>query len=301
MTISNMPGAEVDIDEALIRRLLREQHDDLAALPLRIVANGWDNTLARLGEDLVVRLPRRAAAAELIEHEQRWLPRLAEHLPLPVPAPRRCGVPGAGYPWAWSICPWFDGSNAAVSPPRDPMATAALLGRFLAALHTEAPADAPANPYRGVPLRRRQALVERYLARLGSSVDARAVLRLWNAACALNPHDGPPLWLHGDLHPANIVVRDSEVAAVVDFGDLTGGDPATDISIAWMLLPPEARPAFRAALGGVDDVTWRRAAGNGLAHALACLASSADNAPMAAVGRRTLDALLADRDLAAGH
>lgn len=300
MTASNMPTAEVEIDEALIRRLLRQQHADLAERPLRIVANGWDNLLARLGDDLVVRLPRRALAAVLIEHEQRWLPQLAPRLPLPIPAPVRNGTPAAGYPWAWSICPWFDGDNAAQAPPLDIAAAAVALGRFLAALHTEAPADAPENAYRGVPLRQRQAVVERYLAKLSASaLDLRRVRRRWEEACDLPPHGGPPLWLHGDLHPANLVVRDGALAAVVDFGDLTGGDPATDISIAWMLLPPEARPIFRDALGGVDDTTWRRAAGNALAHALACLASSADNPTMAAVGRRTLDALLSDPDLGA--
>src|SRR4051812_44776972 len=116
MAIANEPAAEVHVDDPLIRALLRAQHPDLAERPLAIVAHGWDNVLARLGDDLVVRLPRRAAAASLIEHEQRWLPRLAPRLPLPVPVPLRRGVAGEGFPWSWSVCPWFPGESAAATP-----------------------------------------------------------------------------------------------------------------------------------------------------------------------------------------
>jgi aminoglycoside phosphotransferase (APT) family kinase protein len=129
---------------------------------------------------------------------------------------------------------------------------------------------------------------------LGSEVDQPLVRKRWGEACALPPYDATPVWLHGDLHPGNVVVRDGALAAVIDFGDLTRGDPATDVAIAWMLFEPATRARFRTAGGGVDDVTWRRAAGNALAHALACLARSADAPLVARMGRRTLDAVLAD-------
>jgi aminoglycoside phosphotransferase (APT) family kinase protein len=288
----------VRIDEPLIRALLAAQHPDLADRPLRIVAEGWDNVLARLGDDLVVRLPRRALAAPLVAHEQRWLPELAPRLPLPVPLRLRSGAPGAGYPWAWSVCPWFAGESAAIAALGDPAAAATSLAAFLAALHRPAPPEAPANPFRGVPLAARDANVRRYLEGLGTGVDQATVRRRWDAACALPPYAGPPLWVHGDLHPGNLVVRDGGLAAVVDFGDLTAGDPAVDHAVAWMLFAPAERARFRAALGGVDDVAWGRAAGNALAHGLACLAGAADAPSVAAMGRRTLDALLADRELA---
>jgi aminoglycoside phosphotransferase (APT) family kinase protein len=294
MAIANVPAAEVAIDERLIAALLRGQHPDLADRPLRIVAHGWDNVLARLGDELVVRVPRRRLAARLIEHEQRWLPRLAPRLPLPIPVPLRVGVPGEGFPWAWSICPWFAGDNAASVPLGDPDAAAATLARLLGALNQPAPANAPVNPFRGVALAARDATVRQYLDVVGSAVDQRAVWRRWDDARALPIYEGSPLWLHGDLHPANLIVRDGALAAVLDFGDLTAGDPATDYAIAWMLFDPDVRVRFRAALGGVDTVGWRRAAGNALAHGLACLARSADAPQLAAMGRRTVEAVLTD-------
>ena len=126
---------------------------DLAELPLIDVGEGWDNKLFRLGDALAVRLPRRAASAALIEHEQRWLPRLSAGLPLPVPVPLRVGRPGCGFPWSWSVVPWFAGESALVAPPPDPALMADALARFLRALHQPAPDDAPQNPWRVFHLR----------------------------------------------------------------------------------------------------------------------------------------------------
>lgn len=295
MAITSAPAAEVAIDEDLVRRLLRAQHPDLAERPLRLVAHGWDNVLARLGDDLVVRLPRRALAAPLAAHEQRWLPLLMRRLPLPIPVPIRLGVPSADFPWAWSVCRWFEGATAAAEPPVDAEAAADVLAAFLSALHRAAPPDAPANPFRGVPLVARDDLVRAYLDRVDGHVDRAGVVRAWEAACAAPAYGARPVWIHGDLHPGNLVVRAGALAAVIDFGDLTAGDPATDVAVAWMLFTPPVRARFHAALG-VDDATWRRAAGNALAHGLASLAGSADAPLLGSVGRRTIEAVLADDD-----
>lgn len=139
------PAAEVEITPELVRALLDEQHADLASMPLRHVATGWDNAVYRLGDQLTVRLPRRVASAALVLHEQRWLPELADGLPLPVPVPLRVGVPGCGYPWAWSVCPWLPGVEIEHAQPTDWHKAAGQLGGFLAALHRPAPRDAPRN------------------------------------------------------------------------------------------------------------------------------------------------------------
>lgn len=293
-----MPAAEVDVSPDLVRRLLAAQHPDLAGLPVEVMANGWDNLICRLGDALAVRLPRRAAAVELIVHEQRWLPVLAPRLPLPVPAPVRAGRPGLGYPWAWSVVPYLPGRVAARTPPTDLSAAAATMGGFLGALHAPAPPDAPANPFRGVPLRERSEVVAANLDALGGSMDRGPVLDLWQAALATPAWDRPPVWLHGDLHPANILVHQGRISAVIDFGDITSGDPAADLSVAWMLLPAGRHDAFRDAYrsAGAPPAgpgTWARARGWALALSLAFLAHSADNPLIAGIGRRTLTAVLA--------
>lgn len=293
-----MPAAEVAIPASLVRRLIAAQQPDLARLPVAVLANGWDNVMCRLGDELAVRLPRRQLAASLVEHEQRWLPALAPLLPLPVPAPLRTGAPAFGYPWAWSIVPFLPGKVAADHPPADTAAAAAAVGGFLGALHAPAPADAPVNPVRGVPLIARQKTFGQNAATLGDRIDRDAVGRIWADALAAPTWDRSPVWLHGDLHPANILVADGRVSGVIDFGDITGGDPAADLAVAWMMLPAEHRAAFKAAYGttGVvpadDSALWRRARGWALNFALVFLAHSADNPQLAKVGANTLRAVL---------
>jgi len=291
-----MPAAEVDVPPELVRGLLAEQHPDLAGLPLELMANGWDNVMCRLGRDYVVRLPRRAAAAGLVVHEQQWLPLLAPRLPLPVPAPVRVGRPGLGYPWSWSVVPFIPGQVAASTPPADPQEAAASLGAFLGRLHSPAPPDAPANPFRGTPLAGRRESVLANLDAVDGMADRDAVARDWEAAAALPGWDRPPVWLHGDLHAANMLVHEGRLSGVIDFGDITSGDPAADLSAAWMVLPTgchgRLREAYRAASGHtIDDVTWARARGWALGLSVVFLAHSADNPLLAGIGRRTFEAI----------
>ncbi len=298
MAAQNMPAAEVDITDDLVRALLAEQHPDLAELPLRPLAFGWDNAVYRLGDDLTVRLPRRQLGANLVEHEQRWLPALASTLPIPIPAPVRFATPAHGYPWRWSICPYFAGELAANVPLADTTAEAQRLGEFLAALHRPAPADAPVNEFRrGQPIAEFVARIEANLARLGpvrlgSGAIELAVLRERLGELAdVEEWTGEALWVHGDLHSANIVVADGRIAAVIDFGDITSGDPAVDLAVGWMLFGDADRAVFRGAAGAVyeiDDATWQRGQLWALHFAVLYLLHSADSAQFQRMGTRLL-------------
>jgi aminoglycoside phosphotransferase (APT) family kinase protein len=249
------PPAEVTLTVEDVDRLVAAQHPTLRG-PLELVAHGWDNDVFRLGDDLAVRLPRRQVAAALIENEQRWLPEMAERMPVPVPAPVALGAPGDDYPWAWSIVPWFAGRSAMESDAASRGAIAEQLADALLALHTPAPADAPANSYRGVPLAERDEVVRERLAPHPS------LLAVWDAALAAPAWHGPKLWLHGDVHPGNVLIDDGRMSALIDFGDLTSGDPANDLSAAWLFFTTSGRERFRARLGDrYDTATWERARG----------------------------------------
>jgi aminoglycoside phosphotransferase (APT) family kinase protein len=297
MPIPAKPTADIVIDLPIVSALLQEQHRDLAELPLTEIGEGWDNKLFRLGSELLVRLPRRAASAALIEHEQRWLPSLSRRLPLPVPVPLRAGHPGVGFPWSWSVAHWFPGETALRAPLEDPATAAVVVARFLHALHEPAPADAPKNPWRGVPLTARAKTLQEHLNQVGDLVNRGAVLDLWERVVLTPPRAGAPVWIHGDLHPGNLVVSNGRLSAVIDFGDLCAGDPATDLAVAWMLLPQSARSIFRSAYGApgaVDDDIWIRARGWALTLGLAYLAAAREYEWMAALGRTTIEAALND-------
>jgi aminoglycoside phosphotransferase (APT) family kinase protein len=294
---NRMPPAEETLDAERVSSLLREQFPELASRRLSPFANGWDNTLLRLGDDLLVRLPRREAAAGLVAHEQHWLPPLAARLPLPVPTPLHIGRPSSTYPWPWSITAYFPGMNAGQTRTLETTEAARALGAFLGLLHVPAPSDAPVNPFRGVALQLREEAFRTNLQLAGDDMDPHAAMKIWRSALEAAPWQGPPLWLHGDLHPANVLVNDGRISAVIDFGDITSGDPATDLAIVWMLFPLADRAVFwnsyaTSAVHRVDADLKLRARGWAMAFAAVFLARSADNPLMKDIGSRTAAAIL---------
>jgi aminoglycoside phosphotransferase (APT) family kinase protein len=257
---------DVKFEQELVRALLRDQHPDLADLELREVSGGWDNQQWRLGEELAVRMPRTERAPALLHSEQTWLPMLAERLPLPTPVPVRIGKPSSLFGHTWTIVRWVDGDPADRAPITR-IEAAEILAGFLRALHQQAPADAPANPSRGIPLAGLQP-VDDWFELIADHADAEAAREVWERAVAAPAWEGALPWLHGDLHPANVVVRDGMLAGVIDFGEMCSGDPATDLSAAWILLPAGAASRFFDAYEQADEATITRARGWAVVRAL---------------------------------
>ncbi|TCC42402.1 aminoglycoside phosphotransferase family protein [Kribbella speibonae] len=250
------------MDDELVRTLLKEHHPDLADLELKEVVGGWGNQMWRLGDDLAVRMPRFNQASEPLRREHQWVPSLAAQLPLSVPTPVRLCDPSDSFPRAWLITTWVHGEPADHAPITDP-AAADVLADFLKALHTEPPA--------GAPVSERSTLApspgwDEVQASVGRADEIRAV---WDDALAAPKWDGAPVWLHGDLHPANVVVADGTLAGVVDFEEIGSGDPANDVAAAWILLPEPDR--FLDAYGA-DEATVRRARGWAVTRALFLIA-----------------------------
>lgn len=300
------PPADIQISHDLIDSLLKEFVPELAGEKIEFVAAGWDNEIHRIGTGHAVRLPRRKEGAPLVEHEQRWLPELAEVLPLPIPAPTYAGRPAFGFPWHWSVVPWIEGIPFTHAPALESKTVIDQLTRFLSALHTPAPAIAPVNLHRGGPLADREQIVadrlhtiEPLIYELG--LEMTPIQSLWAELVATPEWGDEPTWLHGDLHPMNLLVRGGKIAGVIDFGDITSGDPATDLSIAWMVLHDDAeRNSFRqlSAINGrsIDVHTWKRARAWALSHATAVLESSSDDPSMRRMAEITLKNVVGKSD-----
>ncbi|WP_425264420.1 aminoglycoside phosphotransferase family protein [Streptomyces atriruber] len=276
------------IDAALARRLVDSQFPQWTALPLELLdPAGSDHVIYRLGEDLAVRLPRHAGAIGQAAKESEWLPRLAPHLPLAIPAPVGVGEPDFGYPWSWAVSRWLDGEVATTESLADSSRAAVQLADFLAALQTFVPEDFPADGARarddltGEPLADRDRETRAAIAKLDGVFDAAAMTELWDAALGAPGWDRPPVWFHGDFHTGNLLTVDGRLSAVIDFGGLGIGDPACDLTIAYTLMSTASRAAFRAALG-VDDATWLRGRGWALATGLNAYTSYAAVSPRVA-------------------
>ncbi|WP_442817770.1 aminoglycoside phosphotransferase family protein [Streptomyces sp. NBC_01591] len=292
--MGKMHADEPDIDESLVHRLIASQFPDWAGLPVEpVFPVGTSNAMYRLGEDLVVRLPRTAGAAGDVEKEQRWLPRLAPSLPVAVPVPLGKGAPAEGYPWHWSVFRWLAGANPVVGEAAEPGPLAADLAHFVTALHLIDPADGPPS-FRSEPLTARDASTRAALADLHEAVDTGAALVVWEAALRASAPTGPAVWIHADLQPGNLLLANGRLSAVIDFGCMGLGDAAVDLIAAWYLLPAHARGVFRTALNA-DDAAWVRGRGWALSTALGELRYYRDSNPaMAAIARHVIREVLAD-------
>lgn len=286
-----IPPAEVAVDADLVSRLLAQQHPQLAGLPVSFLNNGWDNFMFRLGEDLLVRLPRRQMGAELMQKELRYVPEIAPRLPLPVSVPLYAGEPGCGYPWHWSITPWIPGTSADKTPPT--RQSLSLWTQFLQGLHTEAPIEGPRNSYRGVPLATRD---EAFMERLQHLRDRKLapyaeIYSLWQQGLDADPAF-IPCWLHGDLHPLNIVCDQGKIVGVIDWGDLCIGDVATDLASYYQLFSHTLANDFLRHHYGASPAQIARARASAVFFAVVFLDSGVDESPQqVAIARKTFSNL----------
>jgi aminoglycoside phosphotransferase (APT) family kinase protein len=285
-----MHADEVDVSVDLVRRLVAEQFPEWAALPItQFLHGGTDHFIFRLGDGLQARLPKHAPSTGQIEKEIELLPRVAAQVPVEVPQPLAVGAPDADYPFTWGVYRWLPGAT----PRAGTVALAREVAAFLHALQRIDPAGAPPASRRGGPLRDDD-FIRRSIERLAPEFEPALVTSEWERALELPPWDRPPVWLHGDLLPSNLLVRGGRLAVVLDWGLACAGDPACDLMLAWSLLDP-VRAAFRDAVG-VDDATWARARAWALWQGTNALGYYRDtNPPMAAHARLVLANVLRDR------
>lgn len=282
-----MHDDEFPIDLDLVRTLIDTAFPQYAPLPLsRLGASGSTNALFRLGDDLLVRLPRRPGGSVDINKEQRWLPAISCSLPVAAPEIVALGAPTFDFGERWSIVRWLDGETATAYTPDDPLlcnrsALAADLADVILALRAIAiPAAAAADPalrwYRGGALADRDQRVRLHIQQCrsiaGLDLDLDAALALWEDALKLPGayEVGPDRWYHGDLVAENLLLANGRLTAVLDFGGLGIGDATIDLHGAWEVLDRPAREVFRTRLK-VDDAEWLRGRAWALALALGAL------------------------------
>ena len=296
-SVTGTPAAEFNVTLELVRKLLASQFPQYAHRALQPLDSGFDNVLFRLGEDLLVRMPRRAVANDLIRNEQTWLPRLSSQLDIRVPQAIHRGVPEFGYPWSFSLLPWLPGTAADLAYPN--VSEAPRFAQFLLDLHrirSPNPALAPANAVRGVPLAERRGVVEERFARLQQEgvlkhSDFSHLEQLWRLALAQDTVK-ESVWLHGDLHARNVLVENGAIVAVIDWGDITSGDWATDVASLWMLFDDEKAIGLALHHLQADAALIARARGWAFSFATMLVDSGrVDNPRHEAMGYRTFKAL----------
>ncbi|KEQ24860.1 aminoglycoside phosphotransferase family protein [Paenibacillus tyrfis] len=288
----------VDINVSLVEQLVSAQFPQWSHLRVKPVdLSGWDNRTFRLGHEMSVRLPSAEGYAAQVEKEQQWLPRLAPHLPLPIPTPLAMGVPSNEYPWHWSIYGWIEGGNASFGSIDSHNDFADQLSQFISAMQkidaSGGPQPGPHNSYRGASVSVYDEQTRKAISMLDGKINTDAATEIWEAALKAT-RNIPPVWVHGDVHPTNLLVKEGRLCAVIDFGCSAVGDPACDLTIAWTFFSGESRETFRAGLM-VDDYTWHRARGWALWKALITLADHTNtNVSKIEEAQRTINEVISD-------
>jgi aminoglycoside phosphotransferase (APT) family kinase protein len=256
-----MHSDEIDIDMALVGRLVASQFPGWRAMPCKEVDSaGTDNAMFRLGHEMVIRLPRIALAERGIEKEIEWLPRLAPHIPFPIPEVLGVGEPRDGYPFRWAIYTWLAGEEPT---PRvaGSKQLATDLAEFVLALRDVQIRDGTGvnlpESYRGGSLVDRDAFTRAAIVGSAGLIDTSAATEVWESALELPQYQGARRWFHGDIKPDNILTNRDRLTGIIDFGCLAVGDPAVDQIVAWNLLTHESRKVFRDLLAADED-TWAR-------------------------------------------
>lgn len=249
------------IDEKLVCRLIASQFPHYSNLPVKPVAvGGWDNRTFHLGKDMLVRLPSAEQYELQVEKEQQWLPQLASLLPVPIPTPLAKGMPGEGYPWKWSIYRWLEGETIVSANLSNLNEIAKDLATFLTAFHqidsSGGPKPGMHSFYRGGDLKIYDPETRQAIDYLKGKIDTDHATEIWETA--LNTSwQGTPVWVHGDISAGNLLVKNGKLCAVIDFGQLSVGDPACDLAITWTLFAGDSRKIFREMLA-LDKGTWFR-------------------------------------------
>jgi len=298
MPSEDTPTPKVDINVALVSRLVTAQFPQWAHLPITpVILQGWDNRTFRLGEEMTVRLPSAEGYTPQVEKEHKWLPILAPRLPLPIPVPLARGAPAEGFPWNWSIYRWLEGDPARFARIDNLNEFAITLAHFLAGLQRIDPIGGPPpglhSAFRGGSLETYDAETRRAIVVLEDKIDREAATALWEAALVAS-WNRPPVWFHGDVAAGNLLVRDGRLEAVIDFGCSGVGDPACDLTIAWTFLSGESREVFRLALP-LDGATWARGRGWALWKGLITYVENLNtNLLEAEIARHTIAEILAE-------
>lgn len=300
--IQNLPKLkmhedELNIDLFLVQKLVSTQFPKWKDLPLKPISSaGTDNALYRLGNDMIVRLPRIHWAASDVDKESLWLPKIAPFIPFPISTPLEKGTASEGYPWSWAIYKWIEGYNPIVNRIANPESLLNDLVVFLKAMHTIDLDNGPASN-RGVPLKEKDLETRKAIQELHGMIDTPSVLSLWEESLKIPSWSKKPVWVHGDLSPGNVLLKSDRLSGIIDFGSLGVGDPACDLIIAWNLLSANIREQFKKQLQ-VDESTWLRGRAWALSIALIQLPYYKNTNPVLAKNAKyVINEILSERKL----
>lgn len=281
----------MDITVEMVRKLVREQFPQWQQLDIFPVAkSGFDNRTFHLGDTMTVRLPSGFDYVAQVEKENRWMPYLQEHLDYAISKPIATGKPTSYYPFSWSINLWIEGNTLLECFDVDQKQFAKDLAEALHKLQMvdcqNGPEAGKHNFYRGCDLKIYHQETLNALKNMENRLPVKRLFQIWETSVS-TIYKGKKVWVHGDIAPGNILLRNNKFYGLIDFGILGIGDPACDYAMAWTYFNEEARRIF---LEGLPGDMINRARGWALWKALITYDDNDENFKQSA--RYTVDAIL---------
>ncbi|MEQ9315585.1 MAG: phosphotransferase, partial [Henriciella sp.] len=287
-------------DIFLIRSLVKSSFPNLADADIRLVrSGGTDNYIFRIDNDLCLRIAKRDAAIPALHQREPAALKALSDLPLETPRFMAKGSLPDPEGWPWMICTWLHGVSMDAAGHTATTEDAGRLALFLLDLQgfhkRNAAEPAPDNHWRGVGLAQRGEVTADAIATLSDEFDGEALSKVWASALSADPcKRDEQTWIHGDMHPANLVVRDGAITGVIDWGLSGLGDPACDLMAAYTVFSGKARDAFARATAASESA-WMRARGWALSTAVVALAYyRGSDAPIVARSREVIGEVLAE-------
>lgn len=296
-----MHDDELEIRTEVVRGLIDDQFPEWAAEPVaRVPGSGTVNAIFRIGDHLAARFPLRGTDADTLAQlraEASAMHELARSSPFPVPRHIAIGAPGRGYALPWSVQTWLDGEAATPDALAESGDFARDLARLIRALRgVDTRGRRFAGRGRGGDLRAHDRWVAECIRKSTHDFDPGTLTSLWSSLHTL-PRTAPDEMTHGDLIPANLLVRHGRLVGVLDGGGFGPADPALELVCAWHLFDRHARSVLREELGS-DELEWSRGAAWAFVQAMGLVWYYRESNPtMRALGLSTVRRILGDDEI----
>ena len=250
-------------DAARYRAAIAAAFPALAIQSIRFLAEGWDSNVWEVNGDLIFRFPKRAEVATWLRYEIALLPLLGPTLPVSAPRFTYIAEPSHAFPYPFVGYRKLPGMPLAAAPATliQPERLAPQIGTFLTALHRFPVTHAVACGVLNASPEAWRAQYATMLAELRTlfprmtPAERERTERLF-AGYLDNPLHTRfiPVLLHRDLGGDHLLLEPEtgDLAGVIDWGDLSIGDPAQD----FCGLPTDWLPALLAHYGGPVDATF---------------------------------------------
>lgn len=260
---TNVWDAEWEVNEEQARTLIGRQFPQLSSKQVKRLGWGWDNTVFLIGDEYVFRFPRRTIAVGSIRMEGKLLPKLEAYMTIPYPKPLFYGEASDEYPAPFLGYTYVPGDFPIGLTEERRALSAESLAKFLRRLH-EFPVQAALKcgvqqDHRNLTdIASRKVKLEGFLSKVVEhlSPEESGVIEAYISGLQKDRVEAVNALLHGDLHFKNMLVNENGiVSGIIDWGDLSVGHPACDLSVAYSFLPPYARGVFFETYGGADEET----------------------------------------------